>query len=469
MFCTNCGSKLPEGARFCSTCGTRVAEAFEVPAVENKPADTGFVAKAPEAEADKPYEAPLKKRVTFDWSNVIDEPIRKTIPDIKSPWTSTGSFNEKELYTEMGKSTGRSRTMSFIDVLKAEKEEQAKDSQPAEQAKPEERPIEYTEVLDPGYLAGDILEEKKPEDAAPVLHFAPLYEDLDEPVVTPFDIPEEKQEPEPEPEAAPAEEVPAVSEISIAAPESEPEAEEPVAEEVIEEAPAIEEPVVLEPSVVFEEPVYEEPAFEEVVEEAPVVEEPVALEPVFEEPVVEEEPARRFGGWFDLPDFLKPKAKAAAVAEEPAAPEPVIEEVIEETPAAEEPEFELELEEPVIEEVPEEEPVFEEVFAEEPVFEEPVFEETAEEPEVEEEPEAPAEPSADADVVYESDLYSSTEDEYLNIDTERNPEFSRATMSFEMPEDEEVEEEEEEEEEACRADGYFLGRACSTCTGGSRA
>ena len=77
--------------------------------------------------------------------------------------------------------------------------------------KPAEKPIEYTEVLDPGYLAGDILEEKKPEEKAPVLHFAPLYEDLDKPVVTPFDQPEKKYAP--------------ASEISIQATEPEAPAE----------------------------------------------------------------------------------------------------------------------------------------------------------------------------------------------------------------------------------------------------
>ena len=432
MFCSNCGSKLPEGARFCSTCGTRVMEAFTVPEVEEKPVNTGFV-KVPNAEADKPFEAPLKKRVTFDWSNVIDEPQKKVVPDIKSPWTTTGSFDEKALYADTDRKTERSRTMSFIDVLKAEKEELAKDNtQAAEPVKPAEKPIEYTEVLDPGYLAGDILEEKKPEEKAPVLHFAPLYEDLDKPVVTPFDQPEKKYAP--------------ASEISIQATEPEAPAEAPAAEEpaaapvqteeihIPDEAPAAvsEEPAaaVPEPTTEFSIPVEiiapaEEPVIEEVTEEA--VEEPAAPEDVTEEP------ARKFGGWFDLPDFLKPKTKPAeeviASAEEPAVEE-VAEEVVEEV-----------TEEPV-EEVAEE--PAEEAAVEEPVFEEPVFEdvEDAAEPEAE----VSEEPSADAE--YEDDLLSTTEDEYLNIDTERNPEFSRATMSFEMPDEDEEDEADEEEETA---------------------
>ena len=440
MFCSNCGSKLPEGARFCSTCGTRVMEAFTVPEVEEKPVNTGFV-KVPNAEADKPFEAPLKKRVTFDWSNVIDEPQKKVVPDIKSPWTTTGSFDEKALYADTDRKTERSRTMSFIDVLKAEKEELAKDNtQAAEPVKPAEKPIEYTEVLDPGYLAGDILEEKKPEEKAPVLHFAPLYEDLDKPVVTPFDQPEKKYAP--------------ASEISIQATEPEAPAEAPAAEEpaaapvqtaeihIPDEAPAAvsEEPAaaVPEPTTEFSIPVEiiapaEEPVIEEATEEA--VEEPAAPEDVTEEP------ARKFGGWFDLPDFLKPKTKPAeeviASAEEPAVEE-VAEEVVEEV--TEEPVEEV-AEEPAEEAA--EEPA-EEAAVEGPVFEEPVFEDVEES--AEPEAEVSEEPSADAE--YEDDLLSTTEDEYLNIDTERNPEFSRATMSFEMPDEDEEDEADEEEETA---------------------
>ena len=160
MFCTNCGSKLPEGARFCSTCGVRVAEIFEVPEVSEQPAAVPE-AKKPEATPEKSYEAPLKKRVTFDWSNVIDEPQKKVIADIKSPWETSGSVDEKDLYSEMPQPSGKSRTMSFIDVLKAEKEELARGAAPAEEPAKEERPIEYTEVLDPGYLNEGASAEKK--------------------------------------------------------------------------------------------------------------------------------------------------------------------------------------------------------------------------------------------------------------------------------------------------------------------
>ena len=411
MFCSNCGSKLPEGARFCSTCGTRVADVFEVPAVESKPADTGFVAKTQAVKADEPYEAPLKKRVTFDWSNVIDEPQKKVVPDIKSPWATTGSLDRKELYEEMKPSGERSRTMSFIDVLKAEKEEIAQSSPRAE--KPAERPIEYTEVLDPGYLAGEAAPAKEPEQA-PVLHFAPLYDDVDEPVVTPFDIPEEEKEPE----APAAVETPApfVSEIGIEAP-----AEEPAPEEAAAEEPVQEETVTFVPSP----------------EVAPAEE--LAAEPV--------ESENRLGGWFDLPDFLKPKEVKPEETVSVSAEEFNIPEVVEE-PVFEEPEYEEA-------EAEESEVVFEEPAAEpEAVFEEPapapevVIEEPAPAPEIE-----IPEPEAEEEVIFEADFSGSAEDEYLDIDTGRIPDFSRATASFTMPEtEEEAEEEPEAEAQEAEAD-----------------
>ena len=126
MFCSNCGSRLADGARFCSECGARVARAdepeirtiqdidFQEPKIEETPV------KEVSAEAAA---KPSKGTISFDWSNVVDEPHKKEVKEIKSPWGTTGSIDEKELYAEMTPATGRSRTMSFIDVLKAEKEE----------------------------------------------------------------------------------------------------------------------------------------------------------------------------------------------------------------------------------------------------------------------------------------------------------------------------------------------------------
>ena len=113
-------------------------------------------------------------RVSFDWSNVIDEPQKKEIPQgIKSPWANTtGSIDEREIYSEMTQSDDSDRTMRYIDVLKADKEERERAAL--------DRSIEYTEVLeyDPELVGGT-----KP----PKLRMAPLYEDVDAPVKTPFD------------------------------------------------------------------------------------------------------------------------------------------------------------------------------------------------------------------------------------------------------------------------------------------
>lgn len=34
MFCSNCGSKLEDGALFCGECGTRVEQTIDTPAAE---------------------------------------------------------------------------------------------------------------------------------------------------------------------------------------------------------------------------------------------------------------------------------------------------------------------------------------------------------------------------------------------------------------------------------------------------
>jgi hypothetical protein len=174
VFCSNCGAELAEGAKFCSECGTKVEETqakkFETHAFDEP---VGVQEKVEEKAMS--MEEAFKEKVSFDWSNVIDEPQKKEVPQsIKSPWaTTTESIDERELYAEMTQSDDKNRTMNFIDVLKADKEERERAAM--------DRSIEYTEVLeiDPELLGG-----VKP----PKLHYAPLYEDVDEPVKTPFDL-----------------------------------------------------------------------------------------------------------------------------------------------------------------------------------------------------------------------------------------------------------------------------------------
>ena len=264
VFCSNCGSPLAEGAKFCSECGTKVEETkpsdFGTLEIEEQSnfADT-LAGKAPGAE--EAFDA----RVSFDWSNVIDEPQKREIPQgIKSPWANTtGSIDEREIFSEMTKSDDSDRTMRYIDVLKADKEERERAAL--------DRSIEYTEVLeyDPELLGGGT----KP----PKLRMAPLYEDVDAPVKTPFD---DMEADSPENEYIPSFEQPAHNEVK--------------AEPEKEAAPAkFELPDFLRKAVGFgagkDEVV--EIEREETVElpaEEPVVEEPVVAEPVVEETVVEE-------------------------------------------------------------------------------------------------------------------------------------------------------------------------------------
>jgi len=339
MFCSNCGSKLADGAKFCSECGARVSR----PEPEFRTfADIDFsepdTAKKTAGAAPVNDERPVRDKVSFDWSNVVDEPHRKEIADIKSPWGTTGNIDEKDLFAEMSSPGGKSRTMSFIDVLKAEKEEREKAAA--------EKAIEYTEVLhfDHDLMGFDEMQGVK---------LAPLYDDVDEPVKTPFDEPEFKT-PEPEFVDEPRFEEPEkpIDDGGHAEPE---ESELKLSRETIAQFDEFVKSFEREAGI-SEEPVFEEPKFEE-----PEIEEPEFEEPAFEEPSVSMPK-------FELPDFLKKIADFAK------AEEPEIE--IPKEPEAEDEGF-LTDEPPVIEleDEPEEEPFFEEPAFEEPVAEEPVFEE----------------------------------------------------------------------------------------------
>lgn len=173
VFCSNCGSPLAEGAKFCSECGTKVEETkvrdFGTLEID-EPASVTDTLAGKAMGAEEAFDA----RVSFDWSNVIDEPQRKEVPQgIKSPWAATtDNIDEREIYSEMTQSDDKNRTMGYIDLLKADKEERERAAL--------DRSIEYTEVLeyDPEMVGGT-----KP----PKLRMAPLYEDVDAPVKTPFD------------------------------------------------------------------------------------------------------------------------------------------------------------------------------------------------------------------------------------------------------------------------------------------
>ena len=185
MFCIKCGTKLADDARFCSNCGARVVSLEEIaPEAERREDEVSTTSvpsfEAPEVEAiakeDAPepkplsafdlnwettdYEAPSKsafdKRVSFDWTSVIDESHRKPVGEIRSPWDpvpenetvseipvpDTSAPYESRIDDELAKefegidvtpTTEKGRTLTFIEILKKEREEKER----AEQARVE--------------------------------------------------------------------------------------------------------------------------------------------------------------------------------------------------------------------------------------------------------------------------------------------------------------------------------------------
>jgi len=316
LFCSNCGNRLADGAKFCSACGKRVQDAaaqefrFGDDVMFKEPAlDTGAVKEAEERSAAR------KESVSLDWSAVVDEPHKRKIPDVKSPWATTGGIDEKELYAEMTPSTDRSRTMSFIDVLKAEKEEKEK--------RAEQKAFVYTDVL-------EVDADMSSFNDAPTLNYAPLYDDVDEPVRTPFDNIERT-------------------------------ADRRTLDDV--KKPAVE--ASRETLAQFGEYVKSFEAGAGIVHDEPRFEKPAQAGPVNDEPR------------FELPDFLK---RAAATAnDEPVFGSPADAAVsLEELAGTADRDFRKDIiDEPTFE-VPkigktEEAPVFEEPKYEEPAFEEPKF------------------------------------------------------------------------------------------------
>lgn len=165
MFCSNCGNKIADGAKFCSVCGAKVASTGLESATEHpvknrnqqaagetkaaKSADHGFSMNLDWDDSDT--HAPKRKsEVAFDWSSVVDDRNSRRRPrkEVRSPWedysdefesvpnrsasTGTSAYRapekktslEEELFGKEEPSRDRSRTMNFIDVLKQEKDEQ---------------------------------------------------------------------------------------------------------------------------------------------------------------------------------------------------------------------------------------------------------------------------------------------------------------------------------------------------------
>lgn len=155
MFCSNCGKELSEKDKFCAECGTPVApinkEANEEVAQKHNTGDIASDYKVNDLPEQKVQEKEQKedfhsvwdeedsfkqedkpKSLSFDWSSVIDEPRKKKAPEIKSPWNEPledeyappEAPKIPELNVDFGDpSKDRGRTLTFIDILKQEKEE----------------------------------------------------------------------------------------------------------------------------------------------------------------------------------------------------------------------------------------------------------------------------------------------------------------------------------------------------------
>lgn len=183
VFCSNCGSKLVEGARFCSNCGAPVV-AQEEPRTVFEDTASEVNNEAPESkEVLEPAdfnldwetvddEAPAKtafdKRVSFDWTSVIDESHKKSVVDIKSPWDEDATFEDmsktiaapqkpeapvaqpevdEDLMKEfegidVTPTTEKGRTLTFIEILKKEREEKERASEAAAAKLTQEKPTE---------------------------------------------------------------------------------------------------------------------------------------------------------------------------------------------------------------------------------------------------------------------------------------------------------------------------------------
>ena len=143
MFCRNCGSKLPDDAKFCVSCGAKVESTSATNRTTNYVENMSFAGR-PEPQR----KAQPEKKVSFDWSEVVEESHKRKIPNVQSPWGSTGLDEESAMKTQKvvterphvrysdddlmenlnQPSTDPSRTMSFIDILKAEREEKERNS-----------------------------------------------------------------------------------------------------------------------------------------------------------------------------------------------------------------------------------------------------------------------------------------------------------------------------------------------------
>lgn len=149
MFCRNCGSNILDGSNFCSVCGARIeteeAPRMEIPAYREKKAEM----KSPS--------------ISFDWSNVREESHKKEVPEVHSPWGTTGLSNNELFEVEkIEPSNDKSRTMSFIDILKQERESKFQEEEQLLQSKATQQEDTASFYVPPLYDLNEETHEETP-------------------------------------------------------------------------------------------------------------------------------------------------------------------------------------------------------------------------------------------------------------------------------------------------------------------
>ena len=181
VFCSNCGSNIPDGSNFCSVCGAKQEHAAPETPIDD------YLNEENENVVEKKTQP-----ISFDWSTVKEESHKKVIPEVHSPWGTTDLSSElyesEDFNLEEEKpAEDHSRTMSFIDLLKQERDAkvQAAEEEARQFTEKKEEPFDYSAFDEPkSYYVPPLykIEEEEPEVELELKEEEPVAE-VEEPVV----------------------------------------------------------------------------------------------------------------------------------------------------------------------------------------------------------------------------------------------------------------------------------------------
>lgn len=122
MFCTNCGAKLAEGAKFCSECGAPV-EHVQVAGAASQARVTADQTST--VKPTTPDHAEKQVASIFDWSDVAPETKKRYVPEMESPW-ETHQFNDLGNTTQLGSREVKpvDHSLSFRDFMESTEREE---------------------------------------------------------------------------------------------------------------------------------------------------------------------------------------------------------------------------------------------------------------------------------------------------------------------------------------------------------